>query len=132
MGLANMSPTEEGKVIVIVASALLSIWDVKDMFVSMLRFVGIHIASAFRFVHLRRPEQEECSICQTEFKPVAQINILPCGHVFHKLCLEKWRRNCRVTCPNCYMTPTEEESRLLAILRAVYRKCSLKKLRSTA
>ncbi|KAF5949390.1 hypothetical protein HYC85_011383 [Camellia sinensis] len=35
------------------------------------------------------PEQE-CSVCLTDFEPDAEINHLPCGHVFHKMCLEKW------------------------------------------
>ncbi|XP_059661282.1 probable E3 ubiquitin-protein ligase XERICO [Cornus florida] len=57
------------------------------------------------------PSEQECSICQTEFEPDAVINYLSCGHVFHKLCLEKWLKYWRVTCPNCrtHMMPQEVE-----------------------
>ncbi|KAD4179036.1 hypothetical protein E3N88_27627 [Mikania micrantha] len=34
--------------------------------------------------------KEECSVCLVEFKLDAEINRLSCGHVFHRLCLEKW------------------------------------------
>lgn len=58
----------------------------------------------------RRPEPE-CSVCLTEFEPNAEINDLPCGHLFHKNCLEKWLRYWNVTCPLCRtrMVPPEEE-----------------------
>nr|GMC85821.1 probable E3 ubiquitin-protein ligase XERICO [Ipomoea batatas] len=48
----------------------------------------------------RHPEKE-CSVCLTDFAPDAEINRLPCGHVFHRLCLEKWLRCWSVTCPLC-------------------------------
>ncbi|KAG5551421.1 hypothetical protein RHGRI_009741 [Rhododendron griersonianum] len=54
----------------------------------------------------RRPEPE-CSVCLTEFEPNAEINDLPCGHLFHKNCLEKWLRYWNVTCPLC-RTPSSE------------------------
>ncbi|CAL5390836.1 unnamed protein product [Camellia sinensis] len=56
------------------------------------------------------PEQE-CSVCLTDFEPDAEINHLPCGHVFHKMCLEKWLKYWNVTCPLCRtrMLPQEEE-----------------------
>ncbi|CAH9054827.1 unnamed protein product [Cuscuta epithymum] len=47
------------------------------------------------------PEQQECSVCLTEFAPEAEINRLPCGHVFHKACLEKWLKYWNLTCPLC-------------------------------
>ncbi|KAI3457692.1 hypothetical protein Pfo_014355 [Paulownia fortunei] len=55
--------------------------------------------------------KQECSICLTEFKPKAEINHLSCGHVFHKLCLEKWLNYWNTTCPLCrnYMIPQEVE-----------------------
>nr|GLL34910.1 probable E3 ubiquitin-protein ligase XERICO [Ipomoea trifida] len=56
------------------------------------------------------PEQE-CSVCLAEFKPDAEINQLPCGHVFHTACLEKWLKYWNVTCPLCrnYMIPQGED-----------------------
>ncbi|XAR68239.1 hypothetical protein NMG60_11003308 [Bertholletia excelsa] len=56
-------------------------------------------------------DQQECSVCLTEFVPEAEINHLPCGHLFHKLCLEKWLKYWNVTCPLCRtrMVPEDEE-----------------------
>ncbi|MCD7468858.1 hypothetical protein HAX54_007403 [Datura stramonium] len=68
---------------------------------------------AFRYDSLcisNHPEQE-CSVCLTKFEPDAGVNSLSCGHVFHKLCLEKWLRYWHVTCPLCrnYLMPQQEE-----------------------
>ncbi|GAV68439.1 zf-RING_2 domain-containing protein [Cephalotus follicularis] len=48
----------------------------------------------------KRPEHE-CSVCLTQFKPESQINLLSCGHMFHKVCLEKWLNYWNLTCPLC-------------------------------
>ncbi|RAL42798.1 hypothetical protein DM860_009305 [Cuscuta australis] len=45
--------------------------------------------------------QQECSVCLTEFAPDAVINRLPCGHVFHTACVEKWFQYWNFTCPLC-------------------------------
>lgn len=54
---------------------------------------------------------QECVVCLAEFKHDEEINCLSCGHVFHKLCLEKWLKNWNVTCPLCrnYIMPKEGE-----------------------
>ncbi|XP_059282618.1 probable E3 ubiquitin-protein ligase XERICO [Lycium barbarum] len=54
--------------------------------------------------------EKECSVCLTDFEPDAEINHLSCGHVFHKLCLEKWLKYWNVTCPLCrnYMMMSQE------------------------
>ncbi|XP_059278778.1 probable E3 ubiquitin-protein ligase XERICO [Lycium ferocissimum] len=68
---------------------------------------------SFRYDSLctsNHPEQE-CSVCLTKFEPDAGVNRLSCGHVFHKVCLEKWLRYWHVTCPLCrnYLMPQQEE-----------------------
>lgn len=45
--------------------------------------------------------EKECPVCLTDFAPDAEINRLSCGHVFHRLCLEKWLKCWSVTCPLC-------------------------------
>ncbi|KAL3633792.1 hypothetical protein CASFOL_022554 [Castilleja foliolosa] len=56
-------------------------------------------------------QDQECSICLSEFEPKAEINRLSCGHVFHKPCLEKWLKYWNTTCPLCrnFMMPRGEE-----------------------
>lgn len=45
--------------------------------------------------------EHDCSVCLTEFEPQSDINNLSCGHLFHKVCLEKWLDYLNVTCPLC-------------------------------
>ncbi|KAK7385490.1 hypothetical protein VNO78_31212 [Psophocarpus tetragonolobus] len=48
----------------------------------------------------KRPEHD-CSVCLTQFEPDSEINRLSCGHLFHKVCLEKWLDYWNITCPLC-------------------------------
>lgn len=54
---------------------------------------------------------QECPVCLADFNHDVEINRLSCGHVFHKLCLERWLKNWNVTCPLCrdYIMPQEGE-----------------------
>ncbi|GAB2275015.1 hypothetical protein Dimus_009783 [Dionaea muscipula] len=45
--------------------------------------------------------QQDCCVCLAQFEPESEINHLPCGHVFHKDCLEKWVDHWNITCPLC-------------------------------
>ncbi len=44
-----------------------------------------------------------CSICLEKFlqTPKSKLEFTRCGHVFHKLCLNRNQRQGRNTCPNC-------------------------------
>ncbi|XP_004502109.1 probable E3 ubiquitin-protein ligase XERICO [Cicer arietinum] len=48
----------------------------------------------------KEPEHD-CSVCLTQFEPESEINCLSCGHLFHKVCLEKWLDYWNITCPLC-------------------------------
>ena len=43
---------------------------------------------------------ELCTICQEKYSRNEQVNKLPCGHLFHKECLEPWLQT-HSTCPVC-------------------------------
>ena len=43
---------------------------------------------------------DECSICSVEYKPGVNINILPCNHNFHRICINQWITQHK-SCPNC-------------------------------
>ncbi|RYR47039.1 hypothetical protein HN51_024733 [Arachis hypogaea] len=47
-----------------------------------------------------KPEHD-CCVCLSQFEPESEINRLPCGHLFHKVCLEKWLDYWNITCPLC-------------------------------
>ncbi|KAG0544149.1 hypothetical protein BDA96_02G250200 [Sorghum bicolor] len=44
---------------------------------------------------------DDCSVCLSGFVAKAVVNRLPCGHLFHRACLETWLRYERATCPLC-------------------------------
>ncbi|KAK9089934.1 hypothetical protein Scep_029016 [Stephania cephalantha] len=56
-------------------------------------------------------EPVDCSVCLARFKPDSQVSKLRCGHVFHKLCLEKWLDYWNFTCPLCRtpLTPHHDQ-----------------------
>ncbi|XP_049290416.1 E3 ubiquitin-protein ligase TRAIP [Anopheles funestus] len=41
-----------------------------------------------------------CPICSDLFVPSAEVNITPCGHMFHNPCLLQWLERSK-TCPQC-------------------------------
>jgi len=43
----------------------------------------------------------ECGVCLAQLRPTAQAVKLPCQHVFHPKCIEKWLTECKNACPLC-------------------------------
>ncbi|WOL12095.1 hypothetical protein Cni_G20859 [Canna indica] len=43
----------------------------------------------------------DCRVCLSRFEPESVVNRLPCGHLFHKACLETWLDYHHATCPLC-------------------------------
>lgn len=57
-----------------------------------------------------------CSICLCEFQVKDRVKRLPCGHLFHKACLDPWFLDVTSSCPVCKrhitqrgMVPKEED-----------------------
>ncbi|KAL4379512.1 hypothetical protein GQ457_02G005060 [Hibiscus cannabinus] len=55
----------------------------------------------FDDLHSREQPEYDCPVCRCSFEPESEIDLLPCNHLFHKECLEKWLRYLRGTCPLC-------------------------------
>ncbi|KAK3443213.1 hypothetical protein EUGRSUZ_B03280 [Eucalyptus grandis] len=51
----------------------------------------------------RAAAEEECCVCLSRFEEEEEVSeVVRCGHVFHKGCLERWFQNYRSnTCPLC-------------------------------
>ncbi|XP_040383650.1 probable E3 ubiquitin-protein ligase XERICO [Oryza brachyantha] len=49
----------------------------------------------------RRRAAADCRVCLVRFEPEAVVNRLPCGHLFHRACLETWLDYDHATCPLC-------------------------------
>ncbi|XP_077152743.1 E3 ubiquitin-protein ligase RNF149 isoform X2 [Ranitomeya variabilis] len=45
-------------------------------------------------------EAENCAVCIESYKPKDVVRILPCKHIFHRLCIDPWLLEHR-TCPMC-------------------------------
>ncbi|KAL5201895.1 hypothetical protein ABZP36_036249 [Zizania latifolia] len=43
----------------------------------------------------------DCRVCLVRFEPEVVVNRLPCGHLFHRACLETWLDYDHATCPLC-------------------------------
>ncbi|KQJ90655.1 probable E3 ubiquitin-protein ligase XERICO [Brachypodium distachyon] len=43
----------------------------------------------------------DCRVCLVRFEAEAVVNRLPCGHLFHRACLETWLDYDHATCPLC-------------------------------
>ncbi|KAJ9176752.1 hypothetical protein P3X46_012032 [Hevea brasiliensis] len=69
-------------------------------------------ATRFDAVCSCKQSQHDCPVCLTQFEPDSVINCLSCGHLFHKVCLEKWLDYWNVTCPLCRspVMPEEEDT----------------------
>jgi len=42
-----------------------------------------------------------CCICMEPYVSIENVNKLPCGHLFHRLCITEWTRKGNVSCPLC-------------------------------
>ncbi|KAF6994415.1 hypothetical protein CFC21_011121 [Triticum aestivum] len=42
-----------------------------------------------------------CCVCISRFRDGEDIRSLPCGHAFHRQCVDRWLALCRRTCPLC-------------------------------
>jgi hypothetical protein len=48
-----------------------------------------------------RTSNETCSVCLDEFAVGEESRRLPCNHVFHPTCIDRWVASGHDTCPNC-------------------------------
>jgi len=57
-------------------------------------------------------EMKSCCICMDAFKSTDEVRTLPCMHIFHTNCIDKWLLRNR-TCPICKFDITENSSALI-------------------
>jgi RING/U-box domain-containing protein len=53
------------------------------------------------FGRRRATGSPDCRVCLARFEPESVVNRLPCGHLFHRACLETWLDYDHATCPLC-------------------------------
>ncbi|KAF6145142.1 hypothetical protein GIB67_013493 [Kingdonia uniflora] len=124
MGLSNYPSPADGMVVIIVMHTVMYVNIIKSILRSIINLVGINLSQPLdsdeiqiRTSRTRKTDTEvpstrfesvcenrselECSVCLTRFEPESEVNSLCCGHVYHKVCLEKWLDYWNVTCPLC-------------------------------
>eukprot|EP00441_Pelagodinium_beii_P044292 CAMPEP_0197629792 /NCGR_PEP_ID=MMETSP1338-20131121/7509_1 /TAXON_ID=43686 ORGANISM="Pelagodinium beii, Strain RCC1491" /NCGR_SAMPLE_ID=MMETSP1338 /ASSEMBLY_ACC=CAM_ASM_000754 /LENGTH=169 /DNA_ID=CAMNT_0043200891 /DNA_START=139 /DNA_END=648 /DNA_ORIENTATION=- len=52
-------------------------------------------------VKVKASEDCECGVCLSRIGPEAEAIKLPCKHIFHHRCIEKWLTQCKNSCPMC-------------------------------
>ncbi|XP_073009991.1 probable E3 ubiquitin-protein ligase XERICO [Typha latifolia] len=74
------------------------------------RFKPVRFGSLFCRRLLPVDRNPDCSVCLSRFEAESVVNRLPCGHLFHKACLETWLDYHHATCPLCRsrLLPAEE------------------------
>ena len=45
----------------------------------------------------------ECTVCTDILTNEDHVTVVPCGHIFHKACVQTWFKNCKTNpvCPIC-------------------------------
>lgn len=51
-----------------------------------------------------------CTVCIEDFDIGDEVKTLPCKHVFHSLCINKWVLERSTVCPNCKRLIVRESS----------------------
>nr|ACG44190.1 RING-H2 finger protein [Zea mays] len=57
--------------------------------------------SRFRPSRYGRRRGGDCRVCLVRFETESVVQRLPCGHLFHRACLETWIDYDHATCPLC-------------------------------
>jgi hypothetical protein len=56
-------------------------------------------ASRSRNQPVQREELLRCSVCTEDFVDADNVRILPCGHIYHRHCIDPWLLDYAGTCP---------------------------------
>lgn len=60
----------------------------------------LHIVNSFPLTKLGA-QSHECKVCAVKFKYGDVGRTIPCGHIFHRECIDRWLLHQRSTCPLC-------------------------------
>ena len=53
-----------------------------------------------------------CSICLNSIRKTRSTKELPCGHLYHKKCIESWENRGNETCPMCRKNMAKNDFRV--------------------
>ncbi|RCV32719.1 hypothetical protein SETIT_7G025900v2 [Setaria italica] len=58
---------------------------------------------------------EECRVCLSRIRVGEATRRLPCRHVFHRDCVDRWLLSCKRTCPLCRVYVADENRHPVAV-----------------
>ncbi|KAM0837744.1 hypothetical protein ACQ4PT_061429 [Festuca glaucescens] len=138
MGLSSMPAPKDSLFIFLMYNTAVSIAILSDLVRAVMAFVGLPVPPAWgeddnqsvaiassspadRFRSSFTPAlfgrrrgasgSPDCRVCLAKFEPESVVNRLPCGHLFHRACLETWLDYDHATCPLCrlHLLPAADE-----------------------
>lgn len=56
-------------------------------------------------------DSRDCSVCMEEFGEGEVTRRLPCLHIYHKACIDRWLLQCNASCPICKVPIADAEAR---------------------
>lgn len=59
----------------------------------------------------KNKDNPNCVVCFSNFKVGEQVRRLPCAHLFHRMCIDRWLRNSQC-CPLCRHSISENKVNL--------------------
>ena len=80
----------------------------EPIFIGIFLTVGGLISGMIAVLNTYLPDisQGDCSICVQEMYSAHDLDTLPCGHIFHEICIDEWyfkegKTSDRLSCPLC-------------------------------
>jgi E3 ubiquitin-protein ligase RHA2 len=55
-------------------------------------------------------EDAKCCVCLSRLQQGDTMKELPCQHIFHRECVDRWLRLCQKTCPLCRVSVDSAEA----------------------
>ncbi|KAL8230648.1 hypothetical protein R6Q57_000426 [Mikania cordata] len=71
---------------------------------------------SYKYSFCADPVNSECVVCLNRFADGEQVRKLPCRHVFHKECFERWLDCLKLRCPLC-RSPLVSDERVVTTRR---------------
>lgn len=68
---------------------------------------------------------DDCSVCTEAFQKTDEVRVLPCGHIFHHGCIDRWLLSFAGTCPTWYVVLAISNLMIIGKLTILYSRIDL-------
>jgi E3 ubiquitin-protein ligase ZSWIM2 len=63
--------------------------------------IPLHVINSFPVSKVSKDNCSKCKVCANPVQRGDMVRKIPCGHSFHKDCIDRWLLKQRTTCPTC-------------------------------